>query len=232
MALTSHYRANTNVTIHFSGRHRQPMIKQEFLESLKNYTSNREQQQTMWDEVERNYSEPERHYHNLSHLNSLLSELKIYKDKFAHWDVIIFAIAYHDLIYNPVINNNEERSAETAIKRLAKISFPENETRFCGQLIVATKKHEPSDFETNLFTDADLSILGSDPDTYKAYSKQIRREYSVYPDIIYSRERKNVLTHFLNMDKIFKTNEFSARYELTSRINIQTELNLLTKRII
>ncbi len=85
-----------------------------------------------------------------------------------------------------------------------------------------------SDFETNLFTDADLSILGSDPDTYKVYSKQIRREYSIYPEIIYNPGRKKVLTHFLKMDKIYKTEEFSDRYELNARINIQTELNSLT----
>jgi predicted metal-dependent HD superfamily phosphohydrolase len=204
------------------------MIKQEFLESLKNYTSNREQHQTMWDEVERNYSRPDRHYHNLSHLHSLLSELKIYKNKFAHWDVIVFAIVYHDLVYNTLKNNNEERSAETAIKRLTKISFPEKLTIFCGQLILATKKHESADFETNLFTDADLSILGADPETYEVYSKQIRREYSIYPELIYHQGRKKVLTHFLNMDKIFKTHEFSVRYELNARINIQTELSLLT----
>jgi len=205
------------------------MIKQEFLESLKNYKSNHKQQLTLWDEVERNYSKPDRHYHNLSHLHSLLSELKIYKDKFANWDVIIFAIAYHDLVYNTLKSNNEERSAEIAIKRLTKISFPENLTVFCTQLILATKKHEPGAFEINLFTDADLSVLGSDPDTYKEYSKQIRCEYSIYPEIIYNRGRKKVLTHFLNMDKIFKTNEFSARYELNARINIQSELTLLTR---
>ena len=83
------------------------MIKQQFLESLKNYTSNSGQQQTMWNEVEENYSKSDRHYHNLSHLNSLLSELKIYKDKFVNWEVIIFAIAYHDLVYNTLKNKDD-----------------------------------------------------------------------------------------------------------------------------
>ncbi len=96
----------------------------------------------MWDEVEENYSKSDRHYHNLSHLNSLLSELKIYKDKFVNWEVIIFAIAYHDLVYNTLKSNNEQRSAETAIKRLTNISFPEKLRTFCGQLILATKKHD------------------------------------------------------------------------------------------
>ena len=90
------------------------MIKQEFIESLKNYTTDSEQHLALWNEVEKNYSKSDRHYHNITHLNSMLTELKIYKDKFDNWDTIIFAIAYHDLIYNSLKGNNEERSAEMA----------------------------------------------------------------------------------------------------------------------
>ena len=208
------------------------MIEEEFIGSLKNYTVDGEQRQIMWSEVEKNYSRPDRHYHNLTHLNSMLTELNLYKDKFNNWDTIIFAIVYHDLVYNTLKSNNEERSAEMAIKRLTKIAFPEKEITFCAQLIHATKKHEPGDQETNLFTDADLSILGADPETYKAYSKQIRLEYSIYPDLIYNPGRKKVLTHFLKMHKIYKTNDFSDRYEQNAKTNIQTELNSLTNGLI
>lgn len=204
------------------------MIKEEFIESLTNYTADSEQRLTMWNEIEKNYSKPNRHYHNLTHLNSMLTNLKLYKDKFTNWDTIIFAIVYHDLVYSALKSNNEERSAELATKRLTNIAFPVKEITFCGQLILATKRHEPSDPETNLFTDADLSILGSDPENYKAYSKQIRLEYSIYPDMIYNPGRKKVLTHFLKMDNIYKTNEFSDRYEQNARTNMQTELNSLT----
>jgi predicted metal-dependent HD superfamily phosphohydrolase len=203
------------------------MIKQAFLESLNNYVSNSEQPLNMWNEVERNYTRYERHYHNLSHLNSLLTELEMYKSKFSNWDAIVFAIAYHDLVYNVLKSDNEERSARIAIKRLSTISFPLKLTIFCGQLIRATKRHESGDLETNLFTDADLSILGSDLPTYEAYSKQIRSEYSIYPEILYNPGRKKVLTHFLKMSNIYKTKEFSDRYELAARTNIQTELSSL-----
>jgi predicted metal-dependent HD superfamily phosphohydrolase len=149
------------------------MIKQEFIEGLKNYTTDSEQQLAMWNEVEMNYSKSNRHYHNIAHLESMLAELKAYRAKFDNWDTIIFAIAYHDLIYNCLKGNNEERSAKMAIKRLANISFPETLIA-CKKLILATKKHQPNDPATNLFTDADLSILGSDSETYKDYSKKIR----------------------------------------------------------
>lgn len=204
------------------------MIKEAFIDSLKNYTVDSEQQLKLWNEIEGNYSKPDRHYHNLTHLNSMLTELTLYKDKFNNWDTVIFAIVYHDLVYSTLKSNNEEKSAEVAFKRLTKIAFPEKLKTFCGQLILATRKHEPSDLETNLFTDADLSILGSDPETYKKYSKQIRLEYSIYPNMIYNPGRTKVLTHFLKMDNIYKTKEFSDRYEQNAKTNIQTELNSLT----
>ena len=84
------------------------MIKEEFIDSWKNYAVDSEQRLTMWNEVERNYSKSDRHYHNLTHLNSMLTELKLHKDKFNNWDTIIFAIVYHDLVYNTLKSNNEE----------------------------------------------------------------------------------------------------------------------------
>lgn len=97
----------------------------------------------------------------------------------------------------------------------------------CQALILATKKHEPADYETNLFTDADLSILGSDPGTYNRYLKNIRKEYAMYPDILYDPGRKKVLLHFLNMDQIFKTKEFSGQLEAQARKNLEAELKML-----
>jgi predicted metal-dependent HD superfamily phosphohydrolase len=205
------------------------MIKDEFLKSLNNYTTDNHQQLTLWNEIENNYSSPNRHYHNVTHLEALLNELIVHKTKFASWDTIVFAIAYHDIVYNTLKSNNEERSADVAIKRLTTISFPFQSMEWCGKLIQATKKHEPADYETNLFTDADLSILGSDPLTYNEYAKKIRREYSIYPDIVYNPGRKKVLLHFLEMKTIFKTNEFSDKYELSAKTNIQSELNSLTR---
>jgi predicted metal-dependent HD superfamily phosphohydrolase len=205
------------------------MIKDEFLKCLNSYTTDNRQQQTLWNEIEKSYSKSDRHYHNVNHLESLLNELTIHKTKFASWDAIVLAIAYHDIVYNTLKSNNEERSAEVAIKRLSSISCPGETIEKCGKLIHATKKHEPADYETNLFTDADLSILGSDAETYNEYAKKIRREYSIYPDIVYNPGRKKVLLHFLEMKTIFKTKEFSEKYELSAKANIQAELNSLTK---
>lgn len=203
------------------------MIKQEFLISLSNYTSDSEQHLTMWSEIEKSYSAPNRHYHNLTHLNSILTELKIHQNKFSNWDAIVFAIVYHDFVYDASKNNNEEQSAAIALQRLKQIVAPEHLINFCEHLILATKNHEATDMETNLFTDADLSILGSNAEAYQTYTRQIRLEYSIFPDLVYNPGRKKVLTHFLARNNIYKTQEFSDKYELRARANLQAELSAL-----
>lgn len=157
----------------------------------------------------------------------MLDELEVHKHKFKNWDTIIFAIAYHDIIYNTLKTNNEERSADVAVKKLSAASFPDQSVAFCKRLILATKRHERADEETNLFTDADLSILGAEPESYNKYAEQIRREYSIYPDLVYNPGRKKVLMHLLGMSNIYKTKEFADKYEVQARINIEAELKQL-----
>lgn len=207
------------------------MIQQEFLGSLSKYANEPTQPEKMWAQIEISYKSSYRHYHNLSHLDAMLSELDPHKSSFENWDVIIFAIAYHDIVYNVLKSNNEERSADVAVHSLSKTSLSKPAISFCKQLILATKRHEAHDQQTDLFPDADLSILGSDELTYEEYSRQIRREYRIYPDLIYNPGRKKVLTHFLEMDRIFKTESFFENYESAARRNLQTELNTLAGKV-
>lgn len=204
------------------------MIKDEFLKSLGKFESDAQKQCQLWIEIEKNYSNSNRHYHNLNHLESLLVELIPFQNRFENWDVVIFAIAYHDVIYKVLKSDNEEKSAEFAVKKLKGISFPGELIKRCESLILATKKHENADEEINLFTDADLSILGSTPEIYKTYATLIRKEYNVYRDFMYNPGRKKVLRHFLKMDRIFKSKEFSERYEQSARLNLSEELESLS----
>lgn len=202
-------------------------VELEFFASMNRYTQDSELQQTLWNEIASGHTRPDRHYHNLTHLNALLHELETYKEKFTNWDVVIFAIVYHDLVYNTLKGNNEEASAAIAVERLKGISFPENLIAICERMILATRTHEARDLETNLFTDADLSILGADPEVYQEYAKQVRREWRLYPDIMYNPGRKKVLRHFMDMERIYKTNEFYDKYERKARANIQSEVDSL-----
>ncbi|KGO82597.1 hypothetical protein Q763_05750 [Flavobacterium beibuense F44-8] len=189
---------------------------------------NKESTQSMWQEIKEYYSHKSRKYHNLTHLENLYKELSFCKELIEDWDTVLFALFYHDIIYKSTRNDNEEQSAELALQRLKEINYPEDKAERCRQMILATKSHLPvSDNDINLFTDADLSILGYDWSRYAKYYKQVREEYSYYPDILYKPGRKKVLKHFLSMSFIYKTEFFRAKYEENAKENIRKELTKL-----
>lgn len=201
------------------------MLQEIFISLVLRYSKNEALAIECWREIEKKYSNRKRHYHNLSHLELLVNELKEYYNSVNDWDILLFAVFYHDIIYNVLKSDNEEKSAELAVKRLSQIAIAVDRIRTCKEHILATKTHLPGDnHDTNLFTDADLSILGQAPEIYNHYCGQIRKEYSLYPDIIYNPGRKKVLLHFLGMEKIYKTAPFFCKYEREARENMQREL--------
>lgn len=204
------------------------MIEALYLELLNGYEVTSSKASELWHELENNYSKRNRHYHNLQHLADLMGQLTPLKSKIEDWNVIMFTLFYHDVIYNATKNDNEEKSAELAQKRMAEIKASPEAIIKCAEQILATKSHlNANNSDTNYFTDADLSILGRDWNTYSNYCRSIRAEYAIYPDFLYNRGRKKVINHFLSMDRIFKTAEFYDMYEEQSRLNLRKELSLI-----
>jgi predicted metal-dependent HD superfamily phosphohydrolase len=204
------------------------MIKNIFQQLITKYTSDQQQAEKLWKELEHHYTRPSRHYHNLAHLENMFSELSQVQTKIKNRDTVLFALFYHDIVYKPTSNHNEEKSAELAEARLSEIAYSREQINQCKQIILATKAHvESIDAEINYFTDADLCILGQSWENYLAYAMNIRKEYSIYPDFIYKPGRKKVLNHFLNMKRIFKTTFFFTKFEEKAKENLSRELDLL-----
>lgn len=179
-------------------------------------------------EIFTKYSEPKRQYHTIDHLEFIIEDLKKIKDKIQDWETTIFAVFYHDIIYKATSSSNEEDSAKLAKNRLTEISFPSDKIAKCVAMILATKHHELSeDNDTNYLTDSDLAILGKNSEEYQKYTEQIRKEYSIYPDFMYTSGRKKALQHFLQMSSIYKTEYFLKKYEQQARLNINNELQIL-----
>ncbi|MBX3252955.1 MAG: hypothetical protein KF862_02350 [Chitinophagaceae bacterium] len=207
------------------------MLKEAFIELLSNYTDNNDLVNTLWTEIGQNYSGRKRHYHTLQHLDSLLIQLTEVKREIINWETILFTLYYHDIIYNPLRSDNEEKSAELAEKRMSQTSVSFSTMQLCKEQILATKSHNTSaNTDTNYFTDADLSVLGQDWETYSRYYNNVRKEYSMYPDFVYNPGRKKILNHFLSMGRIFKTAFFYNKFEKQARHNLQKEIELLSKK--
>ncbi|WP_315056458.1 hypothetical protein [Chryseobacterium indoltheticum] len=205
------------------------MILKDRFESLcLNFTEDKILIEKFWIKIEKNYSGKNRHYHNLQHLETLFEEIEHVKDKIKNFNTISFSIFYHDVIYDATSKLNEEKSADIAKENLGILGLSNEDVQQIYEQILATKSHKKSDDEdTNFLLDADLSILGKSPQVYLEYTKQIRKEYSIYPDFLYKPGRKKVLQHFLALENIFKTEYFKNKYETQARENIEYELSIL-----
>ncbi|MCW3083545.1 MAG: hypothetical protein JWP12_911 [Bacteroidetes bacterium] len=205
------------------------MLQQTFITLAQRYSSDDHLINALWEEIEKNYSGKKRHYHTLAHLDNLISQLNEVKAQIRDWDTVLFSVFYHDVIYSASAKDNEEKSAALAEKRLTSLSFPADKIKNCTAQILATKAHTQSnDNDINLFTDADLSVLGQSREVYTDYFKNVRKEYSIYPDFLYNPGRKKVVQHFLNMERIFKTDFFFYKMETQARENLAYELKVLS----
>ena len=204
------------------------MLKETFIGLLKNYTDNDRLTNKLWTEIEKNHSGKKRYYHTLQHLDNLLVKLTELKAEIQNWETILFTLYYHDIIYNSLKSDNEVKSAELAEKRMKQISVSPDTIELCKKQILATKSHiKSTNSDTNYFTDADLSVLGQNWETYSLYYKNVRKEYSMYSDFVYNPGRKKVLNHFLSMDRIFKTDFFHKNLEIQAKQNLEKEIELL-----
>ncbi|MBO9155395.1 hypothetical protein ACFOTA_24500 [Chitinophaga sp. GCM10012297] len=181
------------------------------------------------DRIIRQYSASGRHYHNLEHLSDLICFQQRYAPMIMDNDSMAYAIYFHDFIYKVTRKDNEQKSAEEAAAYLAKIGYPDDKIQKVYRFIMATAGHQNpiADPDLDFLLDFDLHILGAQPERYDAYTKQVRKEYDIYPGFMYRRGRKRVLQHFLAQQDIYHTAAFREKYELKARENLERELESL-----
>ncbi|RYG25941.1 MAG: hypothetical protein EOO01_42370 [Chitinophagaceae bacterium] len=207
------------------------MLTTIFLKLVSKYTRDTSLANNLWLEIFTKYSDAKRHYHNIDHLDNMIQELTQVQQNIQDWETTLFAVFYHDIVYDVTKSTNEAESAALAKKRLTEIGFPMDRTEKCMRMILATKAHGTSeDSDTNFLLDADLAIFGGSPDEYYEYTQQIRQEYSIYPDFMYDRGRKKVLRKFLKQKSISTTKFFRDLYETNARINLESELEPVSSK--
>ncbi len=202
-------------------------MKQEFIELLQKIGFDQDKIIKEWFFLQKSYQEKKRFYHNLNHIEDMLSSFSSYKAQIDKPEEILFALFYHDIIYKATSNKNELKSAQYALKILPhNISMNKD---FIFEAIISTQKHLSENFSIQWLLDFDLKILGSDSEIYEDYVQQIRKEYAIYPDFLYKPGRKKALEHFLYRDQIYFTQVFYEKYEKQARENILREIELIGK---
>jgi predicted metal-dependent HD superfamily phosphohydrolase len=202
-------------------------LKEKLTKLLANIGFEEKETERNWLNLEKAYSNKSRHYHNLTHISTMIESFEMYFDKLQFPNEVLFSIFYHDYIYVSSKKDNELKSAEFALSIL-----PENvklDKQLVFDAICATQQHQyNANEDINWLIDFDLKILARDWNEYQIYFEQIRKEYSIYPDFLYKPGRAKALKHFLENEFIFQTGEFRNLYEEKARKNIIQEIQLLS----
>ena len=208
-------------------------LSKDWYELASKYTSDNNLISQYYTKIEKKYSSLNRFYHNLDHIKSMLLEVKRFQNEIYDYDSVLFAIWFHDIIYEPKNNDNEKKSAECARKFLNNLEYEKNRINKVIDLILRTKNHFEQnlneDFEAQIFLDCDIIIFASLRKNYLNYSKSVRKEYSSIPDTIYNKGRIKVLESFLNKNYIFRNKNFQKLYEKKARKNVRFEIKMLLK---
>lgn len=204
------------------------MLKEVYVDLVSVYTDDAEKIENLWQDILSKYTHKKRYYHTMEHLDFMYRLLEPIQNDVALWDLLLFALFYHDYIYNSLKQDNEERSADKLVEILTSLQLTQSEILFCQEAILATKWHQESKIEDlNYLVDADLAILGADEQRYANYRIGVRKEYKYYPEFVYKKGRIRVLEYFLKMPRIYKTLYFYDRFEENAKENLQKELIML-----
>ncbi len=178
------------------------------------------------------YSQPDRYYHNLNHIDRMLTTLALFTSCIQDPISVSLAAWFHDFIYDPQAADNEIQSAKAALELLDNLGVSAHEIDRIQQLILATQGHQVDGIDSDIWIllDADLAILGTDREQYQVYARSIRREYSWVSDDLYREGRIRVLESFLQRDRLYFTELLFDELEAISRLNIQQEIFSLKTR--
>jgi predicted metal-dependent HD superfamily phosphohydrolase len=174
------------------------------------------------------WAEPHRQYHTLSHLRDVLSHVEELADDAADPDAVRLAAWYHDCVYQGQ-PDDEERSAQRAEAELAALGIAPSLVAEVARLVRLTIGHKPEDGDRNgvVLCDADLAVLGIEPDRYRANSAAIRTEYPHVRDLDYRARRARVVRALLSGPAVYHSPVARSRWESRARANLTEELRTL-----
>ena len=180
------------------------------------------------DLIER-YSEPHRSYHNTFHVASVVRDSWALADTFTFTTeeraILTLAACAHDVIYNGKPGDDERASAAWARQRLAGLE--EEQITRVESLVLATITHSSDDRLAQVMLDADLAILGSEPEHYERYRQAVRQEYGQYDDETWRAGRTKVLKTLLDREDLYVTEPARELWDAAARTNLARELQTL-----
>ena len=167
------------------------------------------------------YSEPQRHYHTLQHLEECFARFDAVKHLAEHPVEVELALWFHDSVYDVHAHDNEARSSDWSDRALREAGLAIDAcARILALIMVTCHDALPASNDARLLTDIDLAILGAEPDRFAEYERQIRLEYAHVPEALFNAKRRAILQAFLGRTRLFHTPALHERLEAAARRNL------------
>ncbi|HJW00442.1 MAG TPA: DUF4031 domain-containing protein [Arthrobacter sp.] len=172
------------------------------------------------------WGEEHRKYHGRTHLLAVLEALDLLSEPAAPSRTVQLAAWFHDAVYRGAAGQDEEDSARLAEERLAHAGLPDADVEEVARLVRLTSDHrpEPGDDDGALLCDADLSVLGCEPEPYARYVAAVREDYAHIGDADFAAGRAAVVRHLLELDPLFHSERARDLWLDAARRNLQGEL--------
>jgi predicted metal-dependent HD superfamily phosphohydrolase len=200
--------------------------------------TDRRRAESVFDDIVSRHRQPHRRYHGLRHLVWMVRHVHELAEPAGPIDVPVALAAafFHDAIYEPAADDNEERSAQLATNQLGAIGWSDNDVELASTCVLATAGHfdDPDAGDDSaaarcraVVLDADLAVLGADPAAYQAYATGVRAEYSHIDESTWRVRRSAVLQRLLARDRLYLTAAARGWWEDRARANLVAELSSL-----
>jgi pantetheine-phosphate adenylyltransferase len=163
------------------------------------------------------WNESHRSYHNLNHLNDLISQINENKSKFSEkeYEKLMLSAIFHDIVYDPSSSTNEEDSANFLMECVVDKS--NEDILEVRQMILDTKTHNSTNNLSESFNNYDMNIVERDFEQLLDWEKGISEEFSVYPKEQYKEGRLKFLESLLdkythNTENLLKLIDYVKNY--------------------
>ena len=165
-----------------------------------------------WRRVETHYTEPNRYYHTLVHVDAMLTLAT--KHEVQDRVAVDLATIFHDIVYDAINGGrgrNERESAQVFVEFAHSTTMTSERINKVVQWIERTWSHDGAglDSDGQLFMDFDMSILGAESEAYALYASQVRREYG-HVNWLYWRVGRSQFLSSSTSKRVFCTSEFAA----------------------
>lgn len=176
------------------------------------------------------YSESDRHYHTLGHIEFCLDLFDQVRGQCKNADEVEMAIWFHDAVYNFPIEDNERLSAEYFMNVSEGCLPEEMRQNIYGQVIATNHRQRPVDKDQQILVDIDLSSFGRPWQQFVQDGKNVRLELAYLDDAEFYRRQIAFMKQLVARDYFYNTPWFQSNFEQAARDNLSRYLESLVER--